>query len=161
MGYCLSATCKLVQLNRLQVSSDSFLRAACCWVGSQLPYFYSQFLFTSPRSLPGALLLARARSAVLPCSRGFFSATSRKQSTKRGDTMQSSRTVSASKLVKHLTAGVFLAVLCSASHAGSVAYTYDSLGRLSKATYANGVVITYVYDAAGNRTSYTVVGAPS
>lgn len=28
------------------------------------------------------------------------------------------------------------------------------------ATYGNGVVITYVYDAAGNRTSYTVTGAP-
>ncbi len=75
--------------------------------------------------------------------------------------MQSSRTVFASKLVKHLTAGVFLALLSGALYAGSVAYTYDSLGRLSTATYANGVVITYVYDASGNRTSYTVTGAPS
>lgn len=75
--------------------------------------------------------------------------------------MQSSRAVSASKLAKQLAVGVFLAVLCGAVQAGSVSYTYDSLGRLSKATYANGVVITYVYDAAGNRTSYIVTGAPS
>jgi len=45
--------------------------------------------------------------------------------------------------------------------AGSVTNTYDNLGRLTKATYSNGVVITYVYDAAGNRTSYVVTGAPS
>lgn len=75
--------------------------------------------------------------------------------------MQSNRTVFVSKLTKRLAAGVFLAVLSGALQAGSVAYTYDNLGRLSKATYANGVVITYVYDASGNRTSYTVTGAPT
>lgn len=63
--------------------------------------------------------------------------------------------------LSRLVAGGLLIVLSGALQAGSVAYTYDSLGRLSKATYANGVVITYVYDAAGNRTSYTVAGAPS
>ena len=47
------------------------------------------------------------------------------------------------------------------SHAGSATYSYDSLGRLTKVTYSNGVVITYVYDAAGNRTSFIVTGAPS
>lgn len=75
--------------------------------------------------------------------------------------MQSSRTVFASKLAKRLTSGVLLALLSGALQAGSVSYTYDSLGRLSKATYASGVVITYVYDASGNRTSYTVAGAPT
>lgn len=75
--------------------------------------------------------------------------------------MQSNRTDFTSRLAKRLTSGVLLALLSGALQAGSVAYTYDSLGRLSKATYANGVVITYVYDAAGNRTSYTVAGAPS
>jgi YD repeat-containing protein len=35
--------------------------------------------------------------------------------------------------------------------AESVGYTYDALGRLSTVTYGNGEVITYVYDAAGNR----------
>ena len=34
----------------------------------------------------------------------------------------------------------------------NVTFTYDSQGRLSTATYAN-YVITYNYDAAGNRTS--------
>lgn len=75
--------------------------------------------------------------------------------------MKTSHSVFSSKLTKRLTAGVFLALLSGALQAGSVSYTYDSLGRLSKATYVNGVVITYVYDAAGNRTSYTVAGAPS
>lgn len=44
--------------------------------------------------------------------------------------------------------------------AGSATYTYDALGRLSSVTYGSGVTITYVYDAAGNRTSYVVSGAP-
>ncbi len=43
---------------------------------------------------------------------------------------------------------------------GSVTYVYDTLGRLSTATYSSGVVITYVYDAAGNRTSYVTTGSP-
>ena len=34
----------------------------------------------------------------------------------------------------------------------TVTFTYDSQGRLNTATYAN-YVITYNYDAAGNRTS--------
>jgi YD repeat-containing protein len=37
------------------------------------------------------------------------------------------------------------------AHAG-VTYTYDTLGRLSLATYDNGKTITYTYDPAGNRT---------
>ena len=43
--------------------------------------------------------------------------------------------------------------------AASVAYQYDALGRIKTATYDNGVVITYYYDAAGNRTSQVVTGA--
>lgn len=35
----------------------------------------------------------------------------------------------------------------------SVTYTYDDLGRVSTVTYGNGQVVTYVYDAAGNRTT--------
>lgn len=45
--------------------------------------------------------------------------------------------------------------------AGSVTYEYDNLGRVTKATYSNGVVITYTYDAAGNRTQHVVTGAAS
>lgn len=40
--------------------------------------------------------------------------------------------------------------------AGSVNYTYDTLGRLATLVYSNGVTtttVTYTYDAAGNRTS--------
>lgn len=54
---------------------------------------------------------------------------------------------------------LFLAVNTSVALAGSAVYTYDSLGRLSKVTYSNGVVVTYTYDAAGNRISQTVTGA--
>lgn len=35
----------------------------------------------------------------------------------------------------------------------SVTYGYDTLGRLTTLTYANGTVIQYNYDAVGNRTS--------
>lgn len=34
---------------------------------------------------------------------------------------------------------------------------YDSLGRIHTITYANGTVITYSYDAVGNRTSVVAV----
>ncbi len=37
--------------------------------------------------------------------------------------------------------------------ADTATYTYDSLGRLKTVTFTNGTVITYNYDAAGNRTS--------
>ncbi|MBP1153063.1 MULTISPECIES: RHS repeat domain-containing protein [unclassified Methylocaldum] len=53
------------------------------------------------------------------------------------------------------------ASLAGPAWAGSVTYTYDTLGRVITATYSNGVVITYSYDAAGNRTSHLVTGAPS
>ena len=45
---------------------------------------------------------------------------------------------------------VFIAFV-SVARAG-VTYTYDTLGRLSLATYDNGKTITYTYDPAGNRT---------
>lgn len=54
-----------------------------------------------------------------------------------------------------------LAILLSApALAGSVTYTYDVLGRLATATYSTGVVITYSYDATGNRTSVVTTGVP-
>jgi len=58
-------------------------------------------------------------------------------------------------------AGLAAALCASAALAGSAINSYDSLGRLIKVTYSNGVVVNYVYDAAGNRTSYVVTGAPS
>ena len=58
-----------------------------------------------------------------------------------------------------LVAAAALALSTGLAWAGSVTYTYDNLGRLKTATYSNGVVITYSYDAAGNRTSVVTSGA--
>ena len=41
--------------------------------------------------------------------------------------------------------------------ASSVSYTYDALNRLSKVNCGNGSVLTYSYDAAGNRLTYSGV----
>jgi YD repeat-containing protein len=55
-----------------------------------------------------------------------------------------------------------LATLAAASaFAGSATYVYDNLGRVTRVTYSNGVIINYTYDAAGNRSTYVVTGAPS
>jgi YD repeat-containing protein len=43
--------------------------------------------------------------------------------------------------------------------AGNVSYTYDALNRLTGATYGDGTVIEYRYDAAGNRISQLVQAA--
>ncbi len=39
---------------------------------------------------------------------------------------------------------------------GSVAYTYDALGRLTTVNYDTNVCLKYTYDANGNRLSQTV-----
>ena|ERR1700720_623186 len=39
---------------------------------------------------------------------------------------------------------------------GSVAYTYDALGRVSTASYDTGVIVLYTYDANGNRTQQVI-----
>lgn len=57
--------------------------------------------------------------------------------------------------------GLGIALIGSVSLAGSASYTYDSLGRLTEIRYSNGVYVVYYYDAAGNRTSFVVAGAPS
>lgn len=51
-----------------------------------------------------------------------------------------------------------LTVSCFGQQSDTITYTYDSLNRLTAATYANGATITYTYDAAGNRTSIQVTG---
>jgi len=63
-------------------------------------------------------------------------------------------------LIRTLLVGSMAALLAAPLVAGSVSYTYDSLGRLKTATYSSGVVITYSYDAAGNRSSQVTTGAP-
>lgn len=62
---------------------------------------------------------------------------------------------------KNILAGLIASAISATAFAGSAAYQYDTLGRLTQVTYSNGVVITYVYDAAGNRTSQTVSGVPA
>ncbi|MBO9709878.1 MAG: RHS repeat protein [Caulobacter sp.] len=57
-----------------------------------------------------------------------------------------------------LAMGIALAATGSAS-AATVKYGYDALGRLVTVDYGDGKVVTYTYDAAGNRTSVTTVGA--
>lgn len=37
------------------------------------------------------------------------------------------------------------------AHAGQIQYFYDSLGRVERVIYPNGVTVQYTYDAAGNR----------
>lgn len=52
--------------------------------------------------------------------------------------------------------GVLALAGLAAAHAGTVNYTYDTLGRLATVVYSSGTsttTITYSYDAAGNRTS--------
>lgn len=73
---------------------------------------------------------------------------SRKQTVKRAAGAAARRLVLASLL------GFSLPAL-----AGTVSYTYDTLGRLKTATYGS-VVITYTYDAAGNRLSRVTTGVP-
>jgi len=62
--------------------------------------------------------------------------------------------------VLEITAAIISWLIFTAgiSSAGSVSYTYDTLGRLTEAVYANNVIIDYVYDAAGNRSNTTVTG---
>ena len=61
------------------------------------------------------------------------------------------------KLMLSLCALLFIGVVASAYAAnGSVAYTYDPLGRVTTASYDTGVCIIYTYDANGNRLSETI-----
>lgn len=52
------------------------------------------------------------------------------------------------------------ALLCAnaaTAQNGSVAYTYDALGRIATASYDTGVCIAYTYDANGNRLSEKIL----
>jgi YD repeat-containing protein len=48
------------------------------------------------------------------------------------------------------------APVANGATSGSVAYTYDALGRVTTASYDTGVCIVYSYDANGNRLSETI-----
>ena len=60
-----------------------------------------------------------------------------------------------------LKALLLFAVLLSIStqSAFAIIYSYDSLNRLTNVDYGNGSVISYTYDAAGNRLTYSGVVA--
>lgn len=62
--------------------------------------------------------------------------------------------------VRACLVGLAASLIALPALAGSVSYAYDALGRLKSATYSNGVVITYSYDAAGNRTAQVTTGVP-
>lgn len=64
----------------------------------------------------------------------------------------------------HFTATIVMVLALLDTHeveAASVAYGYDPLGRLATALYDDGLCIIYVYDANGNRTSWTNAAPPS
>lgn len=50
---------------------------------------------------------------------------------------------------------VMIGILIPSEIDASASYTYDQVGRLTTAIYDNGLCVTYVYDANGNRTSQT------
>lgn len=49
-----------------------------------------------------------------------------------------------------------LSLVRAATPNGSVAYTYDALGRVTTASYDTGVCILYTYDPNENRLSETI-----
>lgn len=55
------------------------------------------------------------------------------------------------RVVLSLAAVILLSGLSMRVDAATALYTYDSLHRLIRVTYADGSVIRYTYDAAGNR----------
>jgi YD repeat-containing protein len=56
-----------------------------------------------------------------------------------------------------LSLAAFASAVAAVSAAnGSVAYSYDPLGRVLTASYDTGVCIIYAYDPNGNRTSEVI-----
>jgi len=58
-----------------------------------------------------------------------------------------------------LGAGLGFATIAAAQ--STVQYTYDALGRVTKADYGGGKTVSYDYDKAGNRTSTATTGFPA
>jgi len=54
-------------------------------------------------------------------------------------------------LILPIAATFLLAFLCLSSHATDVRYSYDSLNRLIRTDYSNGIRVQYAYDETGNR----------
>jgi YD repeat-containing protein len=61
-----------------------------------------------------------------------------------------------------LIALVIVMSMCTvASHAETVTYTYDTMGRLIQAIYGDGTVVQYIYDKRGNRLQKSVLPGSS
>jgi uncharacterized protein (TIGR03437 family) len=56
---------------------------------------------------------------------------------------------------------VFFVALAGWLHADTVQYAYDAAGRLTNVTYANGTIIAYTYDKAGNLLKRSVTSPQS
>jgi YD repeat-containing protein len=54
-----------------------------------------------------------------------------------------------------IASAIFASTLAYAAN-GSVAYSYDALGRITAANYDTGVCVVYSYDANGNRLTQTI-----
>lgn len=66
---------------------------------------------------------------------------------------------------RYIIIGAALACLASAASATeAIDYSYDARGRLTAVTHGgsvnSGIVTTYQFDAADNRTSVTTTGSP-
>ena len=68
-------------------------------------------------------------------------------------------------LLPRRSSGVLLVLLCvivgNRTIASAVNYSYDSLNRLTNVNYGNGSVISYTYDAAGNRLTSIAITSPT
>jgi YD repeat-containing protein len=75
----------------------------------------------------------------------------------RSETMKTIRSHTRLLLLSCVLAAA-AASMAASSHAanGSVAYTFDALGRVTTASYDTGVCILYSYDPNGNRLSETI-----
>ena len=58
-----------------------------------------------------------------------------------------------------LWALILLSILAAPPRARAVTYEYDEQDRLVRAAWANGTLVEYAYDPAGNRVSRTILSA--
>lgn len=64
------------------------------------------------------------------------------------------------RIVALAVVGLYAVTTCGSAVAAEVTYERDTRGRLTKATYSDGTVVDYSYDANGNRTSAVVTAPP-